>query len=113
MKTSQLSVTEQIDTIVKTIINILSPEKIILFGSYAYGTPSNDSDVDILVIVQEHNQPRYKRAREIRKHLWGKVQIPKDILVYTVDEIKEWENVKAAFITSILEKGKTLYERKT
>jgi predicted nucleotidyltransferase len=108
---SQTTITEQINIIVSTIISNLSPEKIILFGSHGYGKPLKDSDIDILVIVHEHKQPRYKRARDIRKHLWGKVQIPKDILIYTVDEIKEWKNVESAFITSILNKGKILYER--
>ena len=37
--------------------------------------------------------------------------IPKDILVYTEGEINEWQNVKEAFITSVVEKGKVLYEK--
>jgi len=94
-------VDRDINLIVDAIVGKLSPEKIVLFGSYAYGEPTEDSDLDILVVVQQHNQPRYKRAREIRKYLWGKVSVPKDILVYTVDEIREWEDVKQAFITSI------------
>jgi predicted nucleotidyltransferase len=106
------SIDTEINLIVNTIVEKLSPERIVLFGSYAYGEPTQDSDLDILVIVQQHNQPRYKRAREIRKCLWGKVSVPKDILVYTVDEIREWENVKQAFITSILDRGKVLYEKK-
>jgi len=43
--------------------------------------------------------------------LWNKVAIPKDILIYTVDEIKKWEGVKEAFITSVLEQGKVAYEK--
>ena len=91
---------------------MLSPEKVVLFSSHAYGKPTKNSDIDILVVVQEHKKPRNKRAIEIRKHLWGKVSIPKDILVYTVDEIREWKNVRQAFITSILNNGKVLYEKK-
>jgi len=101
----------EIKIILDTIIEKLSPLKIVLFGSYVYGKLTKDSDIDILVVVQDHKLPRYKRAREIRKCLWNKVAIPKDILIYTVDEIKKWEGVKEAFITSVLEQGKVVYEK--
>ena len=101
---------EQIGEIVKTIASNHDPEKIILFGSYAYGTPDEDSDLDLLVVVRNSRQPRYKRAREIRKHLWGIAEVPKDILVYTQEEIDEWKEVEEALITNIVRKGKILYE---
>jgi predicted nucleotidyltransferase len=87
-------------------------EKIILFGSYAYGQPKEDSDLDLLVVVKKSNLPRHKRAREIRKQLWGLTDTPKDILVYTEDEINEWKDVEQAFITKVMNKGRILYENK-
>ncbi|RLC44808.1 MAG: nucleotidyltransferase domain-containing protein, partial [Candidatus Cloacimonadota bacterium] len=60
---------KQIEKIVKRIIKHYRPDKIILFGSYAYGNPTEHSDLDLL-IVKNSNLPRYKRAREIRKYLW-------------------------------------------
>lgn len=102
----------KINKIVKTIANNYSPEKIILFGSYAYGKPTEDSDLDLLVVVKKNSQPRYKRAREIRRYLWGITDVPKDILVYTQNEIDEWKEVKEAFITMVIKKGKVLYENK-
>lgn len=102
----------ELNKIVEIISKKCNPEKIILFGSYAYGIPGKDSDLDMLVVVKNSSQPRYKRAREIRKHLWGITDIPKDILVYTVDEINEWKDVKEAFITEAIRRGKVLYERK-
>jgi len=102
---------KNIDRIVRSIAENYKPEKIVLFGSHAYGNPTNESDIDLLVI--KHTKlPRYKRAREIRKHLWGITNTPKDILVYTPEEIDEWKNVKESFITSIMKKGKTIYENK-
>jgi predicted nucleotidyltransferase len=101
---------KQIEEIIKRVASNYKPGKIILFGSYAYGTPSEESDLDLLVIVKSSKQPRYQRAREIRKHLWGITDVPKDILVYTQEEIDEWKEVKEAFITSIMEKGRVLYE---
>ncbi len=102
----------KINKIVKAIANNYNPDKIILFGSYAYGKPTRDSDLDLLVVVKKNSQPRYKRAREIRRYLWGIADIPKDILVYTKDEIDEWGEVKEAFITNIMKKGKILYENR-
>ncbi len=112
MYKKKIDINKEIDLIVNTILERLSPEKIILFGSYAYGEPTKDSDLDILVVVRKHSQPRFKRTREIRKYLWGKVSVPKDILIYTLDEIREWENVEQAFITSVIKEGKVLYEKK-
>lgn len=103
---------EQIEEIITRIASKYKPEKIILFGSHAYGTPTEDSDLDLLVVVKSSKQPRYKRAREIRKHLWGIVDTPKDILVYTQEEIDEWKEVEEAFTTSIMKKGRVLYENK-
>ena len=98
---------EQIDEIKKRIVENIMPEKIILFGSYAKGTATEESDLDLL-IVKESNIPRYKRGREVRKYLRG-LKIPVDLLVYTKDEIKRWSNVKTAFITTVMGKGKVLY----
>jgi len=103
---------KQIEEIITRIASSYKPEKIILFGSYAYGIPTEDSDLDLLVIVKSSKKPRYKRAREIRKHLWGIADTPKDILVYTQEEIDEWKEVKEAFITSIVGQGRILYENK-
>jgi len=101
----------QLDEIKKRIVENYKPLKIILFGSYANGKEREDSDLDLLVI-KNSKLPRHKRARKIRKYLWGITDIPKDILVYTVSEIKEWEKTKEAFITKIVKNGKVLYENK-
>lgn len=103
---------KQLGKITQRIRNSCALQKIILFGSYAYGKPREDSDLDLLVVVKESNQPRYKRAGVIRKQLWGITDTPKDILVYTEDEINEWSQVDQAFITQIVKTGRVLYENK-
>jgi predicted nucleotidyltransferase len=103
---------EQFEEIITRIVSTIKLEKLILFGSYAHGDPTKDSDLDLLVVVKRSKQPRYKRAREIRKLLWGISDIPKDILVYTEDEIEEWKDVEEAFITTVLREGRVLYENK-
>ncbi len=89
------------------IVSSIHPEKIILFGSYAYGTPTKDSDVDLLVIMPS-DEPMHKRIFRIRK-LLRDFRVPKDIIVYTPQEVEKWKNVTNAFITSIIKKGKVIY----
>jgi len=101
---------EQINEITGRIVQGSQPDKVILFGSYARGNPTEDSDLDLLVI-KDSNTPRYKRGREIRKHLRG-LKIPIDLVVYTKDEIQKWRLVKTAFITTVMESGVVLYEGK-
>ena len=98
---------EKINEIVDRIVMNVQPEKIILFGSYAYGEPNEDSDLDILV-VKKMDIPRYKRAKEVKKYLRG-IKIPVDVIVYTQEEIDDWKGVKTAFINDIIEKGEILY----
>jgi predicted nucleotidyltransferase len=100
----------KINEIVSRIARVINPKKIILFGSYAIEKANDESDLDLLVVVENSGVPRYKRARAIRKHLWGISDIPKDIIVYTEKEIKEWQGVKSSFISNILQYGKVVYE---
>jgi len=96
--------------VVKRIVESVDPEKIILFGSYAYGEPHEGSDLDILVVMNS-DLPRYKRSVPIYQALAG-LLIPKDVLVYTPEEIEAWKDVPQAFITTILKKGRVIYEKK-
>jgi len=79
-----------------------------LFGSYARGTQRDDSDLD-LSVVKDSPLPRYKRGREIRKHL-RRLKVPIDLVVYTKEELARWREMKTAFITTAVETGVVLYE---
>ena len=98
-----------IEEMVKRIVNAVHPDQIVLFGSYAYGIPHEDSDIDILVIM-ETDRPRHKRSVILNQVLAGLI-IPKDLLVYTPEEVAEWKDVPQAFITQILTKGVILYDK--
>ena len=91
---------ELLKEVVRRIVSAVDPEKIILFGSHAYGKAKKGSDLDLLVVVKESSLPRYKRSVPIYKALAG-ILVPKDIVVYTEKEIEEWSNVPLAFITTI------------
>jgi len=96
--------------IVARIVAKFNPDKIILFGSYASGTPDNDSDIDLLVI-QDTDLPRHKRSFDIQKMLIGSM-IPMDIFVYTNNEFEKEKNEKYSFLNSAIKTSKILYERK-
>jgi predicted nucleotidyltransferase len=98
-----------LNEIVRRIVRGLRPEKIILFGSYGYGSPTNDSDVDLLVIMETSDRPadRYLAvSRLIRPR-----PFPLDILVKTPAEITQAVEKGDFFIREIVTKGQPLYER--
>lgn len=95
--------------VVRRILTIGAPIKIVLFGSHAKGTASPNSDLDLLV-VEESDLPRYRRSGRYRRVLCG-VFPAKDIVVWTPKEIEEWKAVPNAFISTVLAEGKLLYER--
>src|SRR6266566_7409129 len=80
------------------------PEKIILFGSYAYGTPHEDSDVDLLVVMPVRNQ--HDQAVRIRWRLAA--PFPLDLIVRTPKEMKWRLEEKESFLTTIMTNGKIL-----
>lgn len=96
-----------IQKIKERIVKGAKPQKIVIFGSYAYGNPNKDSDLDI-VVIKSTGLPMHKRSIEIRKLLRG-ISVPKDIIVYTPEEVSKWKNASSAFITTVLKNGRTIY----
>jgi len=85
------------------------PEKIILFGSYAYGEPTVDSDVDILIVMDTTIRP-HKRSAPIRKTLKD-IGVPKDIIVKTPEEFERFKDIIGTIIYPAAHRGRILYER--
>ncbi len=100
----------KISEIVKMIALRYKPEKIILFGSYASGKASENSDIDIFVI-KESDLPRPQRTMQLRTILLGS-KIPMDLIVYTPNEVEKAKDEKYSFVYEVLNSGKTVYERK-
>ncbi len=102
---------ETLEDVVRRILTVGSPLRIVLFGSRATGRARPSSDLDLL-IVEESDLPRYKRASRYLRALVG-VFPAKDVVVWTPQEIEAWSRVPSAFITTVLREGKTLYARST
>jgi predicted nucleotidyltransferase len=82
------------------------PEKIILFGSYAYGQPHGDSDVDILVVIPARNQ----LDQAVRIRLTVPACFPMDLIVRTPENMRWRLEEGDWFLREIVSKGKVLYE---
>jgi predicted nucleotidyltransferase len=91
----------------ESIAREFEPERIILFGSYGCGSPSEDSDVDLLVIMPFISDP-VDKAVEIR--LKVRPGFPLDLLVRTPDKVQERLEMGDHFMREIIEEGKVLYE---
>jgi predicted nucleotidyltransferase len=105
-----LPVTEEIlAEITRRIVAARDPEKVILFGSYAYGTPSADSDVDLLVIA-ETDADDTRSAVAVSQLIWPR-PFPVDILVKTPAEVEAALRRNDFFLQDIVQHGRVLYER--
>lgn len=100
---------ELLRAITKRIVENIHPEKIILFGSYAYGEPTLDSDIDLLVIMRNRKRS-IKNAMTVDK-LFSNRRFGMDILVRTPQELKARLERGDPFMQDITQKGKLLYER--
>ncbi len=90
------------------LVKEFKPDKIILFGSHAWGNPTQDSDLDMMVVVSDSDERPAKRAQRAYRCLRG-INVPKDILVKTSKEINKFLKVKASLEAEIMERGKILY----
>ncbi|MEW5759360.1 MAG: nucleotidyltransferase domain-containing protein [Candidatus Thermoplasmatota archaeon] len=94
--------------IVEKIKDSYLPEKIILFGSYAYGNPTKESDIDILVVKKTNERPIDRRIK-VRRLVNLKVPVAFSPIVMTPDEVKYLIEIGDHSIKEIMKKGKILY----
>ena len=95
-----------IDKISKTIRQVIDPERIILFGSYAYGKPKENSDLDLLVL-KNGMQNRRQELVNLKKQLISK-DYSLDILLYSEEEYARKKNEGWQVFMDIEAKGKPL-----
>ena len=100
----------ELQRITKKIVAEYRPEKIILFGSWAWGVPHEWSDVD-LFIVKDSPKKRREREYELRMKLFGNKFPPMDLLIYTPEELERRVHIGDFFVHDILDRGTVLYEK--
>jgi uncharacterized protein len=98
---------DEIQRIAQQIVDKFHPKKIILFGSYADGQPTEDSDVDLLIVMDTDEQPIHTAAR-ISASIHHAFAI--DILVFRPADLEASLERKGVFTTEVMSKGIVLYE---
>lgn len=98
--------TSQILGVADKIAQQFHPERIILFGSYAYGTPNENSDVDLLIVMPFE-------GKSVRKSIEIEAEVhqgfPMDLIAITPERLKERLDGKDYFLCEVVESGKVLY----
>ncbi len=107
---------EYISAIIEELTKI-NLYKVILFGSYAYGTPTPDSDIDLLVVTEDNFLPK-NYDEKMKTHLKVSAvlreimkQVPVDLIVYTRPMYEKFVKMGSMFSREIHTRGKVLYER--
>lgn len=100
---------------VQNIINCANQKydinQIYIFGSYAYGKPHKDSDIDVCIITEENNISKREILKNIRKSIVDVVQKPLDILVFSKQEFQEQMIIESSIEYQIRTKGVKVYEK--
>lgn len=100
----------------KESLSKLDPYLVLLFGSYAYGTPHKDSDLDVFVVLNDTSMPttfKEKQALYMKVSAYTRPvakQVPIDLMVFTIPMYEQFKFVNSSFSEEILNKGIVLYE---
>ncbi len=89
------------------IYSEINPKQVILFGSYAYGTATKDSDIDLMIVEQNIVGSKIKEAVRIKRIL-NEVDLPKDILVVSEEEFEFYKTEAGSVIRDAYERGEVL-----
>ncbi len=100
-----------IEQVVKRIVEQYRPEKIILFGSYAYGMPDAGSDLDLLIVKETDERPIDRRVAVRRIAYTPRRGLPFSPLVITPQELDRRIEMGDPFYHEIIARGKVLYAR--
>ena len=97
-----------LETATQRLVAEFQPEQVWLYGSHAWGNPHDDSDVDLLVVVSDSDETPIRRSQRAHRCLRG-LQMPKDVLVETRQEVDRVKKLKTSLENVILSRGRRLY----
>ena len=116
MDTFELITSEQIEEVKKRLVAAYNPTKIYIFGSYAWGQPHVDSDLDLMVVIDKFEPvvtddgEAHRPSFAGRMALWG-LPIPKDLVVLTEDEFSHRSEIHGKLAYAVKRYGKLIYAR--
>ena len=87
------------------------PDAVVLFGSYARQEATDDSDVDLLVVMPQETTEADRLYLSMRKVLAARWTIPLDLVIRSRDAVRRWETVPYSLIHEAMKDGKVLYAR--
>lgn len=99
---------EQIQQAVDRLVKAANPSKVILFGSYARGDETEDSDLDLMVIEREVPN-KFEEMVRLRQEL-RPLRIPVDVLVYSQNYVDEWGHLPGTALYWALTEGRVMHE---
>lgn len=99
-----------IEEVKKRLIKTYDPIAIYIFGSYAWGTPTEDSDLDLLIVVDDSDEKSYKRPVAGHRALRG-LDISKDLIIKTKKEFEQGSSNITTLIYKIKKDGELIYAR--
>ena len=111
MATNTIKLSEQIETRIRDALAPLHPEKVILFGSYAWGQPTEDSDIDLYVVTRDDFVPAtWREKRDIVRAVSNRIldlrtQYAIDLLVHTKPMHKKFVETDSALVRQIMKEG--------
>ena len=98
-----------IQNVTARLVDTYEPLEIYLFGSYAWGTPDNESDLDLLVVVAQSAEKKWYRRSIPAAYALKDLMIPKDVLVLTKEEFEKGVFDKTTLLYKIKHEGRRLY----
>jgi predicted nucleotidyltransferase len=101
---------EQIEQVKERLIKTYDPLAIYIFGSYAWGNPTEDSDLDLLIVVDQYKRDRYIDMAEGHRSLIG-LNVFKDILLYNKEQFEQSAHDKLSLCHKIFMEGKKIYAK--
>lgn len=99
-----------IEEVKNRLVKTYDPIAIYLFGSYAWGKPDENSDLDLLVVIDDFKKSWYEDIVEGHKAL-GRLKVSKDLLLYTKKQFDEVSKDNTSFGYEIVKRGKKIYAK--
>ncbi len=103
------SIPQEVFAMAECLAEAFHPERIYLFGSFARGDTTPDSDYDLMVVVPDSALPQYRRSQQAQRVL-AQFKMAKDVLVWTRDEFYGDVHLVASLPATILREGIVLYD---